>query len=132
MLSSKALPSLLILAIAAFIAGGAVAKSPTAVSATANIATVSASALPQEARDTLALIQAGGPFPYRKDGVTFFNREHQLPAQPRGYYREYTVKTQGASNRGIRRLVCGGLPVTDIQNCYYTDDHYSSFKKIQP
>jgi len=86
--------------------------------------------LPAEARDMLRLIRAGGPFAYERDGVTFGNREHLLPAQRRGYYHEYTVATPGASNRGARRIICGGARQTpDV--CYYTDDHYASFRRIR-
>ena len=89
--------------------------------------TVSASALPKQAQDMIALIRQGGPFRYKQDGVTFGNREKRLPAQPRGFYREYTVKTPGSRDRGARRIVCGGAQQT---SCYYTDDHYASFRKI--
>lgn len=85
--------------------------------------------LPPEAWQTLERIQAGGPFPYRKDGTTFFNREGLLPQQARGYYREYTVPTPGASDRGARRIVAGGDPP---QEFYYTHDHYRSFQRIEP
>lgn len=74
---------------------------------------------------TLALIDAGGPFAYRKDGSTFANREAQLPAQPRGYYREYTVRTPGANDRGARRVVQGKDGDT-----WYTSDHYKTFVRI--
>lgn len=84
--------------------------------------------LPKEARDTLALIRRGGPFPYAKDGTIFSNRERILPRQPRGYYHEYTVKTPGSRDRGARRIICGGTPPAA---CYYTDDHYSSFRLIK-
>jgi guanyl-specific ribonuclease Sa len=84
--------------------------------------------LPPEAVDTLALIEAGGPFPYRRDGVTFENRERLLPQQPRGYYREYTVPTPGASDRGARRIVAGGDPPEVF---YFTADHYRSFRRVQ-
>ena len=87
--------------------------------------------LPAEARGTLARIRAGGPFPYERDGVTFGNREGLLPPKPRGYYHEYTVPTPGVKNRGARRIVCGGDPMIVIE-CYYSDDHYRSFRKIQP
>jgi ribonuclease T1 len=86
--------------------------------------------LPREARDVLALIRAGGPFAYERDGVTFGNRERLLPAQRRGFYHEYTVATPGASNRGARRVVCGG-PQRTPEVCYYTDDHYASFRRIR-
>ncbi len=95
----------------------------------AALATVSVQALPPEGRDTLALIRQGGPFPHGKDGTVFGNRERVLPAQPRGHYREYTVSTPGARDRGARRIVCGG-PVRKPQSCYYTSDHYASFRLI--
>jgi ribonuclease T1 len=86
--------------------------------------------LPQEAREVLKQIRAGGPFAYERDGVVFGNREKLLPPQPRGYYHEYTVPTPGARNRGARRIVCGGPPKTpDV--CYYTADHYNSFARIR-
>ena len=93
--------------------------------------TVALAALPREAQTTHSLILAGGPFPYDKDGSVFGNRERLLPPKARGYYREYTVKTPGARNRGARRLVCGGKPPTNPDVCYYTDDHYASFKRVQ-
>lgn len=86
--------------------------------------------LPTEARETLARIRAGGPFPYERDGVRFGNREGLLPPMPRGHYREYTVKTPGAKNRGTRRIVCGG-PRAAPETCYYTHDHYRSFARIR-
>jgi ribonuclease T1 len=81
--------------------------------------------LPAEARETLALVQRGGPFPYKKDGSTFGNFEKRLPIRARGYYREYTVPTPGARDRGARRIVAGG------GEYYYTDDHYRSFRRIR-
>jgi len=84
--------------------------------------------LPAEARRTLRLIAAGGPFPYDRDGATFQNRERRLPAQAPGYYREYTVTTPGSSDRGARRIVSGGSPPVEF---YYTDDHYRSFRRIE-
>ena len=86
--------------------------------------------LPPEAQQTEKLIRAGGPFPYSKDGVTFGNRERQLPRRERGYYREYTVPTPGSRNRGARRIVCGGVPPVKPEICYYTEDHYASFRRI--
>lgn len=86
--------------------------------------------LPREARDVHALIRAGGPFPYERDGVTFGNRERLLPPQRRGFYHEYTVPTPGASNRGARRIICGGARRAPDM-CYYTDDHYASFRRIR-
>ena len=91
---------------------------------------VALSSLPQEARQTQRLILTGGPFPYAKDGTVFGNRERLLPRQVRGFYREYTVRTPGAKNRGARRIVCGGRQPTDPETCFYTDDHYMSFMRI--
>jgi ribonuclease T1 len=87
-------------------------------------------ALPAEAGDALARIRTGEALPYERDGVVFGNREHLLPAKPRGYYHEYTVKTPGAHTRGARRIVCGGA-VASTTECYYSDDHYRSFKRIR-
>ncbi|HRI18423.1 MAG TPA: ribonuclease [Burkholderiaceae bacterium] len=94
------------------------------------IGTVVLAELPREAQATDALIRAGGPFPYGKDGAVFGNRERQLPAEAKGYYREYTVKTPGARDRGARRIVCGGLKPTAPDACFYTGDHYASFARI--
>jgi ribonuclease T1 len=115
----------LVLAAAFFIAPPAAAR--TAPDAPAEIALAD---LPKEAHEVLARIRAGGPFHYDRDGVVFGNREHQLPAKPRGYYHEYTVRTPGAKNRGARRIVCGGPPATP-DACYYTGDHYRSFQRIR-
>lgn len=93
-------------------------------------ATVARAQLPAEAQATERLIRSGGPFPYGKDGTVFGNRERLLPAHPRGYYREYTVRTPGARDRGARRIVCGGRQPTDPEACYYTADHYASFRRI--
>jgi ribonuclease T1 len=82
--------------------------------------------LPREARATLELIQAGGPFPHPQDGRVFSNRERLLPENRRGYYREYTVRTPGVRGRGARRIVAGGGG-----EFYYTVDHYRSFMRIR-
>ena len=82
--------------------------------------------LPREARETLALIKQGGPFPYQRDGIVFGNRERRLPAQSNGYYREYTVPTPGARDRGARRIIAGGSG-----EYYYTGDHYNTFRRIR-
>lgn len=87
---------------------------------------IAVSSLPVEARSILHLIKQGGPFPYPRDGVVFGNYEKRLPPHQRGYYREYTVKTPGVRSRGARRIVCG-QPV----ECYYSDDHYRTFKLIR-
>ena len=95
-----------------------------------NLGTVALSALPAEAHNTHRLIHAGGPFPYAKDGVVFGNRERQLPRRQRGFYREYTVPTPGSRDRGARRIVCGGPRPSLPEACFYTADHYASFKLI--
>jgi len=87
---------------------------------------IALSSLPLEAKETLRLIKAGGPFPYPRDGVVFGNYEKRLPKKQRGYYHEYTVKTPGVRNRGARRIVCG--PPTE---CYYSSDHYKTFNLIR-
>jgi guanyl-specific ribonuclease Sa len=92
------------------------------------VGAVPAARLPEEARATLKLIDAGGPFPYRRDGIVFQNRERRLPEQPRGYYREYTVPTPGSKDRGARRIVTGDKPPLVF---YYTADHYKSFRRIE-
>lgn len=111
---------------AAFIAP-APAKTP--VPAPDAQATVQLAELPRQGRETYELIRQGGPFPYGKDGTVFGNRERLLPAHKRGYYREYTVRTPGSRDRGARRIVCGG-PSRTPHACYYTADHYASFRQI--
>jgi len=87
---------------------------------------VSLKTLPQEARQTVALIRSNGPFPYQRDGAVFGNREGRLPKRERGYYREFTVKTPGGKDRGARRIVAG-----KNGELYYTQDHYRSFLRIR-
>lgn len=94
------------------------------------LADIAVAELPREGRDTLALIRRGGPFPHRQDGTEFGNREKRLPAKERGYYREYTVPTPGARDRGARRIVAGG-EARSPADLYYTDDHYKSFRHIR-
>ena len=113
------------IAVVAMSTGVAFGKGP--VSSTGS---VSVAQLPQEAQATERLIRAGGPFPYTKDGSVFGNRERALPRQPRGFYREYTVTTKGSRDRGARRIVCGGPAPTKPETCFYTDDHYQSFRRI--
>jgi ribonuclease T1 len=96
----------------------------------ADIGTVPLAQLPEQARQTEQLIRSGGPFPYAKDGTVFGNRERLLPRERRGYYREYTVKTPGSRDRGARRIICGGEKPAAPEACYYTADHYASFKRI--
>ncbi|MFF1509878.1 ribonuclease domain-containing protein [Streptomyces sp. NPDC058326] len=106
------------------------APAPAAVGmslgATSAVGDICFSDLPSQAHDTLRLIDAGGPFPYRQDGSVFQNREGLLPAHSTGYYHEYTVRTPGVSTRGARRIVTGSPTWED----YYTSDHYASFDLI--
>jgi len=105
-------------------------ESSTAVAA--SLPTVPLADLPAQAQATERLVRSGGPFPYEKDGIVFGNRERLLPRQSRGYYREYTVPTPGARDRGARRLVCGGRQPRNPDACFYTDDHYASFRRVLP
>lgn len=91
-----------------------------------SVRTVDASTLPAQARDTIRLVRAGGPFPYIRDGVVFRNAERLLPAQSSDYYREYTVFTPGESDRGARRIITGAGG-----EIYYTGDHYQSFVRVR-
>ncbi|MCA6215355.1 ribonuclease [Ideonella sp. B7] len=104
----------------------------TAPAVASVLPTVALADLPRQAQITERLVRAGGPFPYEKDGIVFGNRERILPRQPRGYYREYTVPTPGARDRGARRLVCGGRQPRNPDACFYTDDHYASFRRVLP
>lgn len=109
-----------------FIGAQALAREPASA-----VHEIALADLPREARDTLTKIKAGGPFPYPgKDGTVFGNRERLLPAKPRGYYREYTVPTPGARDRGARRIVAGGEAKTS-GDYWYTGDHYNSFRRIR-
>jgi len=119
--------ALVAVALAALLdAGSVVAKSTSG-----ELGAIASTALPQEAQKTLTLIAQGGPFPYQRDGVVFGNREKRLPAHPHGYYHEYTVPTPGDPTRGARRIICGGDPRTIIE-CYYSNDHYQTFRRIRP
>lgn len=94
------------------------------------IASVAYSGLPPQGREVMESIRQGGPFRYEKDGAVFGNRERLLPGEKRGYYREYTVPTPGVNHRGARRIVCGGEKPRWPDACYYSADHYSSFRLI--
>jgi ribonuclease T1 len=107
---------------------GVVAQAKTSVPAA--LQTVVRAELPAQAQTMMTLIEQGGPFKYDKDGTVFGNREKILPARQRGYYREYTVKTPGERSRGARRIVCGGQQPRAPDACFYTDDHYGSFRQI--
>lgn len=108
----------------------------TTASGTSGLPTCALSTLPREARTTVRLVAAGGPFPYpRNDGVAYQNRNKVLPQRARGTYREFTVRTPGASNRGARRVVTdgnarSGVPTTTPSAWYYTGDHYDSFCEV--
>ena len=123
----KIIHSLLIAALIALCAVAPLqAREPKAMAAEVALAD-----LPKEARETLAKIKAGGPFPYpAKDGTVFGNREKRLPPKERGYYREYTVPTPGARDRGARRIIAGG-EVKSSGDYWYTEDHYNSFRRIR-
>jgi ribonuclease T1 len=120
------LASLLLVAAALPVAAWAKEQSPAPSGAV-----IALSQLPAQGQQTYARIHQGGPFEFEKDGVVFGNRERQLPGHKRGYYREYTVKTPGLRHRGAQRIVCGGQPTTP-DACYYTADHYASFRRIVP
>ena len=112
-----------------FVPTAAQAKGPVLPESMAG-ASIALADLPKQGRETHEQILKGGPFAYDKDGTVFGNRERILPAQKRGYYREYTVKTPYARTRGAKRIVCGGSQPTAPEACYYSDDHYASFKRI--
>ena len=115
------------LGLAAVLAVSAVhARAPNAVNAPQVIRLTE---LPSQGQQIYTLIQQGGPFASEKDGTVFGNRERLLPISKRGFYLEYTVPTPGLKNRGVRRIVCGGQPRRP-DACYYTADHYESFRKI--
>lgn len=103
------------------------ATSSAAIDPSSGLPWVAESALPEQARVTLQLIRAGGPYPYpRNDDQTFRNSERLLPPQQNGYYREYTVKTPGSIDRGPRRIITGSP-----DQKFWTDDHYASFSRIR-
>jgi len=104
----------------AFVPGPAVAGFPV----------IKRAELPEQGRDVLTRIENGDSFEHPKDGSVFGNRERLLPKQTRGYYREYTVPTPGLKHRGAKRIVCGGQPKRRPEACFYTEDHYASFRLI--
>jgi len=136
-------------ALAAIFAG--VSPAALARSTAAPLPEILVAELPPEGREILDRIKANRRFRYERDGAVFGNRERILPPRPRGYYREYTVRTPGAANRGARRIVCGGIRPTPAgvgptpknvrakadgvtpapTPCFYTDDHYQSFSTIR-
>jgi len=92
---------------------------------TTSLPTIAVADLPEQAQRTLVLIRDGGPFPYTKDGAVFQNREGILPRHPSGWYREYTVKKPGESDRGPWRIVTG-----DDGSRFWTSDHYATFEEV--
>lgn len=117
------------LALAAATAGTLVVQARSTLS-TPTLPVIAHAGLPVQGQEVMGLIRQGGPFRYEKDGTVFGNRERLLPEHKRGYYREYTVPTPGLSHRGARRIVCGGQKPVAPDNCYYTEDHYASFRLI--
>lgn len=117
------------LCVAAVVMSGALfARVPASVDSQT---TIGLSELPRQGVQIYSLIQQGGPFATERDGVVFGNRERLLPLKKRGYYLEYTVPTPGLSHRGVKRMVCGGQrTLPDV--CYYSADHYASFRRIVP
>ena len=113
---------------AALLAVGIQAKAPPSV---VSQSTISLAELPDPGVEIYRRIHQGGPFDSEKDGSVFGNRERLLPAQKRGFYREYTVPTPGLKHRGVKRIVCGGQ-AQKPEICYYTADHYESFRRITP
>lgn len=98
---------------------------PTVPASDVGMPTIAVADLPPEARTTIGLIRAGGPFPYHQDGVVFHNRERLLPHEPSGYYHEYTVETPGSPDRGARRIIAAR-----DGTLYFTSDHYESFRRV--
>lgn len=96
----------------------------------ASVASIAWTQLPEPGQRVMQQIRQGGPFEFEKDGTVFGNRERRLPGEKRGYYREYTVVTPGLRHRGARRIVCGGFQPRTPDACYYTEDHYDSFRLI--
>ncbi len=73
----------------------------------------------------IARIERGEADGHRNDGATFQNREGRLPSKPRGYYREFVVRTPGMRGVGPQRLVIGR-----DGDAWYTSDHYRSFVRL--
>jgi ribonuclease T1 len=103
-------------------ATASISASPGTSKSASSQGLVALSSLPPQATATVRLIQHGGPYPNRQDGVVFNNAERHLPIRPSGYYHEYTVATPGAADRGARRIITGSG-----RQFYYTADHYDSF-----
>ena len=129
---ARASPVRVLIASAALALAAGLLAAPPAVARTSPglLPEVALADLPPEAREVDAQIRNGGPFRYDRDGVVFGNYEKILPAKARGYYHEYTVPTPGVKNRGARRIICGGPPKRP-DTCWYTSDHYRSFREIR-
>ena len=121
---------LAVLGVALGLATAPVAAHARSTATVESESTVALGQLPKSGQQTYALIFKGGPFAFDKDGAVFRNFERILPRNPRGYYREYTVRTPGRSGRGVKRIVCGGWTPVLPDACYYSQDHYASFSKI--
>ncbi len=100
---------------------------PAALDPVSGLPVVELVDLPLEARQTLALIEHGGPFPYAADASVLGKRERLLTHQDAGVYREYTVPTPAEDDRGPRRIVTGDRN----RVFYYTADHYASFVRVR-
>lgn len=74
-----------------------------------------------------ARIASGNRDSHRNDGTTFGNREGRLPRQPRGYYTEWVVRTEGVRSVGPQRLITGRNG-----EAFYTPDHYETFVPVRP
>jgi ribonuclease T1 len=128
--SAMALAALVLVTAGTFVVQAKAPPNPDPVLPGAAVASVATSGLPVQGQEVLYRIRQGGPFRFEKDGTVFGNRERLLPRQKRGYYREYTVPTPGLNHRGARRIVCGGQQPQRPDACFYTEDHYSSFRLI--
>jgi ribonuclease T1 len=136
-MSSRRRVSAALIGLLALVVGGAlgrhalsappVADRPSVVASATGLPVRALSQLPPQAAQVWQLIQHGGPFQYRQDGVVFGNRQGRLPRRQPGFYREYTVPTPEEYDRGPRRLITGGAA-----ELYYTGDHYVSFVAVDP
>jgi ribonuclease T1 len=119
----------------AVVFGLSIALFASGADARSSLGTIHAADLPEQGRQVLAAIHAGGPFAFKRDGIVFGNREGVLPKHPRGYYAEYTVPTPGERTRGARRIIAGSGTTGDFRTSdeyYYTNDHYENFRRIVP
>jgi hypothetical protein len=62
---------------------------------------------------------------WEHDGDVFGNFERRLPAQRRGYYREWIHPTPHAPGPGPQRVISG-----EAGDLWYTPDHYQSFIEL--